>query len=675
MGKLTILSLSLALISLLVTFCACDQDVNEPNNELGDASEITFDQYVSGNIYPAREGDFYKFYANSPGILRVRLTDVPQDMRARIDFYGKNFNWITRADASDAGDAITLGFDIVEPQMYYLGIVDLDGKAHNESYSLRATFKPVVDQNEPNGEIGDATNVDFDQVVNGYVYPTNDGDFYKFYTETPGNVKVNLESVPDEMRARIDFYGRNFNWITRTDASNSGDVITLEREIAIPGWNYIGIVDLEKKAHDETYSFQVSFKPIVDLNEPNNELADAREINLSQSVSSYIYPSGETDLYKFQLNEPGILVVKMENVPEDMRTRMDFYGKNFNWITRKDASNPGDSITLERDIGNPQWYYLGILDLEGKGHENEYSFQASFEEVVDSNEANNQIGDATEVAFGQATSGYIFPGGDVDFYKFYVGNPGSIKVKLDAIPEEMRGRIDIYGKNFNWITRKDATFAGDAITLNYDVINPGWYYLGIMGLEGKAHNEEYSFTLTSEFASVVDETNGETKDVSENDGQASSSASSDSKSPSTSTLPGASYPEAVLTHEGFDFSQGDKGTYPTYDGEIIYWQSGAATHPDYAREEYLWWRNTHLDDVNFASQTKDMGAVDIATVREVPAEWDKSPLIPPLLVGHTIVAKCYDGYVKFQVISIDLTAESATVKYWYSSGTTFSDPM
>jgi TolA-binding protein len=134
------------------------------------------------------------------------------------------------------------------------------------------------------------------------------------------------------------------------------------------------------------------------------------------------------------------------------------------------------------------------------------------------------------------------------------------------------------------------------------------------------------------------------------------------------------YLEATLTHSGFDFTQGNTGEFPTYDGEVISWQPGAAPHPDYPRDtDYIWWRNTHLDDLNFQSQTKDMGAVDISTVRTVPAEWDKSPLIPPLLVGHTIVAKCYDGYVKFQVISVDPVEWSALVKYSYSVDATFDD--
>jgi len=136
----------------------------------------------------------------------------------------------------------------------------------------------------------------------------------------------------------------------------------------------------------------------------------------------------------------------------------------------------------------------------------------------------------------------------------------------------------------------------------------------------------------------------------------------------------ASYQEATITHSGFDFSEGATGEYPTFDGEIIEWQPSAEDHPDYPRDSgYLWWRNTHLDNVNFSSQTKDMGAVDIATVRNVPAEWDRSPLIPPLLLGHTVVAKCHDGYVKFHVISVDSNNWSAVVRYSYSPDAVFDD--
>jgi hypothetical protein len=70
------------------------------------------------------------------------------------------------------------------------------------------------------------------------------------------------------------------------------------------------------------------------------------------------------------------LEVSLDKVPADMRSRIDLYGKNFNWITRKDASNPGDTITLEKGLDGPGYYYIGISDLDAKAHDQEYQMMA-----------------------------------------------------------------------------------------------------------------------------------------------------------------------------------------------------------------------------------------------------------------------------------------------------------
>jgi hypothetical protein len=208
--------------------------------------------------------------------------------------------------------------------------------------------------------------------------------------------------------------------------------------------------------------------------------------------------------------------------------------------------------------------------------------------------------------------------------------------------------------------------------------NPDWGHAALIARIGAAGDPIFIGTDTT----FVAPTDGELwlgindYDGSNNIGEFVAEICIGEKTPTpTPSGSGTSYQEATLTHSGFDFSDGTTGESPIRDGEAIFWQPGhAGTHPDYPDySEYLWWRNTHLDNVNYTSQTKDMGAVDIATVRAVPAEWDKSPLIPPLLMGHTIVAKCYDGYVKFQVISVDPADESARVKYWYSTNTIFDE--
>jgi hypothetical protein len=187
--------------------------------------------------------------------------------------------------------------------------------------------------------------------------------------------------------------------------------------------------------------------------------------------------------------------IKLDNVPSDMRTRIDLWGKNFNWITRKDATNAGDTQTFEKDIDGPSGYYIAISDLEGKAHAAEFAFEFIFEPAVDLNEANSAVGDATEVEFDQTVRGYICPVHDVDYYMFHVNNPGILQVKLENVPSDMRARIDLYGKIFNWITLKDATNAGDTVILEKDLANPSWYYIAISDPDRQAHSEEYTLRV------------------------------------------------------------------------------------------------------------------------------------------------------------------------------------
>ncbi len=134
------------------------------------------------------------------------------------------------------------------------------------------------------------------------------------------------------------------------------------------------------------------------------------------------------------------------------------------------------------------------------------------------------------------------------------------------------------------------------------------------------------------------------------------------------------YPEAVLTHFGFDFSAGQMDTvdYENNDGEVIVSQPGGGTNPDYTGQQYLWWRNSSVTQT-WENATRDMGAVDLASVSQVPNEWDISPNIPPLIVGHVVFAQCRDGYVKFKVLETDTLTWSARVEYAFSTGTMFDD--
>jgi hypothetical protein len=232
-----------------------------------------------------------------------------------------------------------------------------------------------------------------------------------------------------------------------------------------------------------------------DLNEPDNEIGDATEIQFNQTVSSYISPRNDEDYYKFYVNSSGIMQVKLDNVPSDMKAQIKLLNKNFELISYKDATNAGDTMTFRMDIGGPGWHYIRIRDLNNKGHAAEYTFKFTFEPALDLNEPNSVVGDATEIELDQTVRGYICPRYDEDYYKIHVNNPGIFQVKLDNVPSDMKAQIKLLNKNFELISYKDATNAGDTVTFEKDIGGPGWHYIRIRDLNNKAHSEEYTFRV------------------------------------------------------------------------------------------------------------------------------------------------------------------------------------
>ncbi|MCK9439979.1 MAG: hypothetical protein M0Q13_00935, partial [Methanothrix sp.] len=257
----------LFLSAILSVACGQQADTYETNNEIGDATDLSSSQTVSASIFPAQDGDFYKIYVDSPGILQAQLSNVPAEMKGRIDFYGRNFNLLTRNDAENPGDNVILTVDIGKAGWYYYGIGDLNGGSYESDYYFAVSFEPVVDE-EPNGEIGDATEIQLAQPVNAYIFPAQDGDFYKVFLNSSGILEASLTNVPQaiagSMKGRIDLYGKNMNLLTRMDAVDPGDSVTLKVDIGNPGWYYFGVGDLNGGSYNSTYGFLVNFRPVVD---------------------------------------------------------------------------------------------------------------------------------------------------------------------------------------------------------------------------------------------------------------------------------------------------------------------------------------------------------------------------------------------------------------------------
>jgi hypothetical protein len=99
--------------------------------------------------------------------------------------------------------------------------------------------------------------------------------------------------------------------------------------------------------------------------------SDAQIIELDQNVVGYA-PGA---YYKLEISTPGTLTVVLEEVPAEMLTRIAIINEAGTWLASEDTTSPGDKITVEANANAPGWYYIAVLELNGKTHADPYAFR------------------------------------------------------------------------------------------------------------------------------------------------------------------------------------------------------------------------------------------------------------------------------------------------------------
>ncbi len=356
------------------------------NNLPGDAILLQPGQAVQDSINTAGETHYFLLPVDIAGIISISVDGVPGDMKPHITLSNEYFGlWISaiQADktATNAGDSLSLEKDMPGPGGCYITVSDADGKAHNEPYSLNVDFRSAPDANEPNDLPGKAVVVKPNQEVKAYICPSNELDYYRLDINTSGILALKVDDVPVDMKPHIKLMNEYYMLWVSSDigdktGTNAGEPLTFEKDLLGPSGYLIVVSDADGKAHSDPYTLTFAFEPAPDNYEPNNDIGDAAEVNLDESITGYVCPGDDKDFYKLYMDSPGVVVLKVDGVPEDMRPYLVVRDKNNRQIDDKSATNPGDSLTLEKDLG-AGWNYIGITDADGKAHSQPYTLKVS----------------------------------------------------------------------------------------------------------------------------------------------------------------------------------------------------------------------------------------------------------------------------------------------------------
>jgi hypothetical protein len=99
----------------------------------------------------------------------------------------------------------------------------------------------------------------------------------------------------------------------------------------------------------------------------------AKVIELDQSVTD-LAPGA---YYKVQVSTPGTLAVALEQLPEQMKTRIIILDEADNSLADKINDSPGQPVTVQAKVDAPGWYYIGVMDLNGKSWPDPYVFRVT----------------------------------------------------------------------------------------------------------------------------------------------------------------------------------------------------------------------------------------------------------------------------------------------------------
>jgi hypothetical protein len=101
--------------------------------------------------------------------------------------------------------------------------------------------------------------------------------------------------------------------------------------------------------------------------------SEAKVIELDQSVTDFA-PGA---YYKVDVSTPGTLAVVLEQLPAEMKTRIIILNEADNSLADKITDIPGQKVTVEAKVDAPGWYYIEVMDLNGKTYNDPYVFRVT----------------------------------------------------------------------------------------------------------------------------------------------------------------------------------------------------------------------------------------------------------------------------------------------------------
>lgn len=257
-----------------------------------------------------------------------------------------------------------------------------------------------------------------------------------------------------------------------------------------------------ENAHASGYRLVSSFAMAPDPMEPNPNALNAYTLPpRSQKWTGSFSSQGDEDWVVVALPQPGKLSIRVDTDT----TRIDpaiFVQRAGESGKETDAYGDGKSEEVTLPNAAAGKYYIRIRNAVSSNPEpviGTYTAQLEYiTSYADPQEPNDTSLTATplDAAKGDSRSGTVDPAGDVDWYRFSVGERKRIRIELSGLPASVRATVRLYDKQLTPLHAWSSDSGGEAIDAALEAA-PGLYYVAVTA-DAPFRSSYYKLSLMEE---------------------------------------------------------------------------------------------------------------------------------------------------------------------------------
>jgi hypothetical protein len=474
----------------------------EPNSRFGDATVLAAMGPAEGRISPAGDADWVAFTAESAGELHVAITQVAPELDINFRVWNSNKDTISGWFAPSGKGSDTNGVvDLPAPGRYYLELAAGDGSASSEKpYVLQLTLAAARDPFEPNNSFGTASAIDLERSYEANIFPLGDADWYRVRVDLPGELRVAVTNVPQDMDIAVRIWNGNKDPISGYFAPLSrGGSTSASIDLPEPGEYFLEVADGGNDVRSvQPYTLQVTFVASGN-DEPNNAFNSATPLTFGQPHSASILPQGDTDWYRVQVDGPGEMQVAVTAVPADLDVDFRVWNANKDTISGWFAPLAKGGNTIgSQDLPAPGRYYIEMADGNQDARSTQsFTVTAVFTPAADLFEPNGSFGEAGALPLDDERQINILPQGDADWLYVEVPHQGQLTVTASKVPPAMAIAIRVWDANKDTISNWFMPLApGGDTTAVLDVPSAGRYFLEVSDNQNQRSIQPFSLKAT-----------------------------------------------------------------------------------------------------------------------------------------------------------------------------------